>query len=677
MATDIIARGMAAGVVSQVSADRQAVSEDREVVEAAKTEVLNVAESIPEDYSTLSANVSELKEDLTHVFTTIDISNISFTSGGYIATNVSASAVIDTESVTTSAGYAYAVANCKSGDVFNITGVGGGTPRLWAFLDDQNKLISKSDSNITAEGLKLVAPFNASKIIVNINVPNLTEYHCWKYPSELNGNVKNEVKIDVAFAPSKAIVTNGDGVAYTTNADGTIDFTKTNEFAYACAVIPCQPEQRIKITGTGVGSKYMLWTFVNKNGTVISKSSADATLVDGILTVPDFAAYCIINVAMSNTFSATIYYLIEENHGAFTFADGYITTAQVNSAINYTPVSSADFKHTVVDCVEGQKFKLTGVTQNNSGRRLYCFVDLFGYCRYRYDSTTELINETITAPLTGKFVVNVLANKNYYLSDEYPYSLRSPISSLPPAFMGSMAFKPMGALSKGYICMMTDDGYDNGTHGLVQETIPLAISKEVPFTFALMRDSDVCKDSSKLATVIDAIENHGCSVAQHGEFVWNDKSEDLMNTFFDLEKAFFDENGIELRGAVIPAHYTTELVKAICGGRFGVVRSGYAGIVPGTQDPSGTVTNYYSYYTSGEQSNLYCLSSYNCATVTDTYNTEAVDYAYTNNKILICYFHENAMDTTKWQRVSDMIDYAKTKGLEFITLGDIPYLLNA
>ena len=64
MATDIIARGMAAGVVSQVSADKQAVSEDRDAVEAAKTEVLNVAESIPEDYSTLSADVSELKEDL-------------------------------------------------------------------------------------------------------------------------------------------------------------------------------------------------------------------------------------------------------------------------------------------------------------------------------------------------------------------------------------------------------------------------------------------------------------------------------------------------------------------------------------------------------------------------------------------------------------------------------------
>lgn len=73
MATDIIARGIAAGVVSQVSADRQAVSEDRAAVETAKTEVLNVAESIPEDYSTLSADVSELKEDINNKANTSDV----------------------------------------------------------------------------------------------------------------------------------------------------------------------------------------------------------------------------------------------------------------------------------------------------------------------------------------------------------------------------------------------------------------------------------------------------------------------------------------------------------------------------------------------------------------------------------------------------------------------------
>ena len=74
--------GMDTSVASQVSADKKAVSEDRDAVEAAKTEVLNVAESIPEDYSTLSADVSELKGDLFKNTMSINLSDL--TSGKFI-----------------------------------------------------------------------------------------------------------------------------------------------------------------------------------------------------------------------------------------------------------------------------------------------------------------------------------------------------------------------------------------------------------------------------------------------------------------------------------------------------------------------------------------------------------------------------------------------------------------
>ena len=69
--------GMDTSVASQVSADKKAVSEDRDAVEAAKTEVLNVAESIPEDYSTLSADVSELKGDLFKNTMSINLSDLT------------------------------------------------------------------------------------------------------------------------------------------------------------------------------------------------------------------------------------------------------------------------------------------------------------------------------------------------------------------------------------------------------------------------------------------------------------------------------------------------------------------------------------------------------------------------------------------------------------------------
>lgn len=618
-------------------------------------------------------DVTDLRGAVTKVQKAVDANDVTFTTGGYISTNKNASAVVDL-TPTSSTGYAYAIVSCKYKDAFVLTGTGGGTPRLWAFLNSSNQLISKADGAAVEDGLLITAPFNAAKFVVNVSV--LCPYNCIIHPSDFVQDLTNESKLNVAFDESKAIDTHGTSVACTVGTDNTV-FTKTQAFAYCCAVIPCNLGDKITITGKSTSSTYLLWAFVNRNGTVIRKAAVNADVTDEVIEVQKNEAYCIINAAMTYSFSATLYYSRIGIDNDYTFSSGYITTPSANTAINFTPNSSTTFAYAIIDCVKGQKFRITGVTENNSGRRLYCFADMSGYCRYRYNDTTELIDAEVTAPVNGKLIVNVLINRDYAVTDSYPYALRSPLTTLPPSFLGSMAFKPMGALGKGYICLMTDDGYDNGTDkGLVHETIPLAIAKDVPFTFALMRDSDVCKDATLLAAVKSAVAEHGCSIAQHGEFTWESVSEDMLNTFFDLEKAFWDSEGIEVKGAVVPAHYTTELVKAVCGGRFGVVRSGYDGIIPGTQNPSYTVTNHYSYYTSGEQSNLYCLSSYNNAGVTDAYNQAAVDYAQANNKILICYFHENAMDATKWGVVSDMIDYAKTKGLTFITLGDIPYLLN-
>lgn len=614
----------------------------------------------------------DLTDDLIKTDKSVGIETISFTTGGYIATNGNVSSAVNVDQPSVSAGYAYFVDDCKYGDKYVITGYGGGTPRLWAFVDKDNLLISSASANATGDNLVITAPFTAKKLIVNTTLI-MGAYSCKKLASEYEPNYANNGVSPIYFEPSYAISLNGATVTMSIDESGNVSFTKTRGFYFANAVIPCNVFGRIKVTGQ-ISSSVRLWGFVDKNGIVLSKSETNETLTEYIFDIPKEAEYLIINADTRYPFSAVGY---PKTDSHYKFEKGFIITSYVGSLIDFTPTASQTFEYVVIPCVKGQKFTITGETEDNSAKRLYAFVDPYGYCRYREDDNLSLAGAEIEAPINGNLVVNVLASKSHSVNDNYQYAMRSPLTNLPPAFLGSMASKPMGALSKGYICMMTDDGYDNGTHGVVQETIPLAIAKDVPFTFALMRDSDVCKDNTKLATVIDAIENHGCSVAQHGEFAWNDKTEDIMNTFFDLEKEFFDSKGINLHGAVIPAHYTTELVKAICGGRFGVVRSGYSGIVPGTQEQAGTVTNYYNYYTSGENSNLYCLSSYNCSTVTDAYNEEAVDYTSANHTILICYFHEVDMTTEKWNRVSNLIDYAKTKGLEFITLGDIPYLINA
>jgi len=249
---------------------------------------------------------------------------------------------------------------------------------------------------------------------------------------------------------------------------------------------------------------------------------------------------------------------------------------------------------------------------------------------------------------------------------------REPLTVLPDYFVNTMSYRPVGSLSKGYICMVTDDG----TSGLATYTIPLAISKNVPFTFGVMHDSEVFADETMTATVVDAVNNHGCSVAQHGSVLWDVMSEKDLVNFFNNEKAFLAGKGLVAEGAIIPQHRTNNLVKAVAGGLYGVVRSGYDGKGEGQGGDvdNYSITNYYDYYTSGERSSIYGLSSYNCAFATKAYNHSAIDYAYANNKILIVYYHEFDIGDEQKEVIEDMIDYAKDKGITFTTLGNIRYI---
>lgn len=67
----------------------------------------------------------------------------------------------------TEPGWFYGIVDCVAGDQFVINGKGGVVPRLWGFLDRNNILLSVADIQITADRLRLTAPANASKLVIN------------------------------------------------------------------------------------------------------------------------------------------------------------------------------------------------------------------------------------------------------------------------------------------------------------------------------------------------------------------------------------------------------------------------------------------------------------------------------------------------------------------------------
>lgn len=110
--------------------------------------------------------VSDLKSALS---VQTESSEFSFTSG-YIQTGgIAVGSTVDLTPVQ-SESYQYAVVNVSEGDKAIINGTGGAAPRLWAFIDTNNKLISHADSIITVSDLIITAPPSATKLIVNINL---------------------------------------------------------------------------------------------------------------------------------------------------------------------------------------------------------------------------------------------------------------------------------------------------------------------------------------------------------------------------------------------------------------------------------------------------------------------------------------------------------------------------
>ena len=85
-----------------------------------------------------------------------------------IQTSGQTGTVIDYSSPSvSSAGLNCAVIDCLPGDRFTLFGEGGSSARLWAFIDDGDKLISNSPAGATSNGLVITAPVNAAKCIVN------------------------------------------------------------------------------------------------------------------------------------------------------------------------------------------------------------------------------------------------------------------------------------------------------------------------------------------------------------------------------------------------------------------------------------------------------------------------------------------------------------------------------
>ena len=247
-----------------------------------------------------------------------------------------------------------------------------------------------------------------------------------------------------------------------------------------------------------------------------------------------------------------------------------------------------------------------------------------------------------------------------------------PLTTLPDYMLNNMAEKPLGTLSKGYILL----SFDDGAKTLATGTIPLLIANDVPGTFGLLPQSEILAsgNEAELATVVDAVENHGCVVAMHGSEQWPTYTESALNAYFDSTIAFFIDNDLgDTYGAICPggnSDDTSELVKAVAGGKFGYVFSGNRAdkISYDTSNADGKYN--------GARSNRFDLDRRSGIGITTAKVQAIVNYAAENHLLLCPFWHDNTLNDANHPEYityfNALISAAKDAGLTFITTKDLP-----
>jgi hypothetical protein len=271
--------------------------------------------------------------------------------------------------------------------------------------------------------------------------------------------------------------------------------------------------------------------------------------------------------------------------------------------------------------------------------------------------------------------------------------IQSPLSHFPNYIVNNLGEKMLGCTTKGYLCITDDDG----TSPAITYTLPMVQNKNIPFTFAICSSSEIMRDASARSTFINAVlaQNSKIHIAQHALYNWTKNSEPELYEFFKNERDYFNSLGVEVNGAAIPSHYTSNLIQAVAGGLYKVVRASYV-----TYNAQGVADNpprsLYEWRppVSSPRGNIYCLTSANILDYTLAQWKEIIDYAVTNKRLVNIYMHDfnfverypedtskPAIHTATAEEVAarkalleGVIDYAKSVNIEIVSLGDVARL---
>jgi len=207
-----------------------------------------------------------------------------------IKTNVEIGATVNIGSPESVDRYTYFVYDCQEGDIFKIKGYAGNNPRLWAFVDANNALLSKSDNLTTFSTQYCVAPKNAAKIIINIFNNSHDDFGIYKLTNNSQDILQNGYNL------CNEITSTNQGVRTGYNTGVLISLTPDTYLGWSYLILPCNEGNRFYIRGNATANddRMRLWAFVTESNRIITH--ADLSLNgEYIITAPPKTAKLIVN----------------------------------------------------------------------------------------------------------------------------------------------------------------------------------------------------------------------------------------------------------------------------------------------------------------------------------------------------------------------------------------------
>lgn len=221
-----------------------------------------------------------------------DSAPISFTDGYNITLAFNTGTTVDlTPSAVAS--YRYAIVNCAEGDIFLLNCKGGQNPRAYGFVDANNVLLQVANQNYTASNLVLIAPYGASKLVIN---DNLKTGVCYKgCLSKTVDNTKAVMDNTREYLPISLFDKSHSGqIDVGTTIGATVSLIAGTNASYEHIIVPCKEKDQFLIRGRGGGSP-RLWAFLDSSNKLLSESANNADVNSGVITAPKNADKLIMN----------------------------------------------------------------------------------------------------------------------------------------------------------------------------------------------------------------------------------------------------------------------------------------------------------------------------------------------------------------------------------------------